>query len=152
MVDRKSLLFNSFMNTLRGGALDAQMAFLSGSKPFLQARSKGVCHPLHAVVSNVPLLNPMGVSPWDVARWHSPDNVNPYDIFTLGDILSMMKFHNSVVKPLAPRSADRALQNPALLPGAHAFSAPLTETEETQIYRALYRYQACANFLALGGE
>lgn len=61
----------------------------------------------------------------------------------------MIKLHNSVVNPLVQHFADWALQNLSQLPGAQPYSQPLSQTEETRISRALYRYQICCNLFDL---
>jgi hypothetical protein len=143
--DRKTLIFKSFMNMLSGAALDAQMAYQSGTKDYLHARTKeSVAEFLQSYFHyrfSTPWSSPHGMSSDGTA----PDNLRPNDTFTMDEVLSMIRFHQSVVKPLAQHFADWALQNLAQSPRVLAFSQPLTETEETRIFRALYRYQICAN-------
>jgi hypothetical protein len=144
-MDRKSLLFNSFMQDLGGAAHDAQMAYHSCTKDYLHARSKeSVAQFLRSYLkyrSSTPWSSPHGMS----SDGTTSDNRRPSTIFTLDDVHSMIKFHNSVVEPLARHFANWALQNFSEFPGTHACFDPLTHTEQSHIFRALYRFQICAN-------
>jgi hypothetical protein len=57
----------------------------------------------------------------------------------------MVNFHISVIEPLVQHCSDWAIQNLVQSPGARAYAQPLSGTEKTRIFRALYRYQICCN-------
>lgn len=61
----------------------------------------------------------------------------------------MVTFHTSVMESPVQHLSDWALQNLVQLPGARAFSQPLSEIEKTPVSRALYRYQICCNLFGL---
>ncbi|KAJ5381999.1 uncharacterized protein N7496_004427 [Penicillium cataractarum] len=144
-MNRKTLLFQSFMNMLGGAALDAQMAYHSGTHDYLRARNKdSVAQFLRTYLkyrSSTTWTSPHGMS----ADGTAPDNLRPIDTFTLDEILPMITFHKTVVKPLLGHFAHWALENLAQTPGARRCFELLTQTEKARIYRALYRYQICAN-------
>jgi hypothetical protein len=144
-MDRKSLLFKSFMNTLSGAALDAQMAFHSSTKAFLDSRSPETVDQFLRSYATYRSSSPWHLAHATSADGRASDNHRLNDTFTVDEVTSMVTFHTSVIEPLMQHFSDWTLQNLVKLPGARAFSQPLSETEKTRVSRALYRYQICCN-------
>ena len=71
---------------------------------------------------------------------------------TVPEICDMVKFYLSVVKPLARHYTSWALDNLARKTNEPWRHTPLSDTEETRLMRALYRFQLCCNVFGISSH
>ena len=72
--------------------------------------------------------------------------------FTEQEIIDIVIFYFSVVKPLARICTNWAIGNLALETNSKQDDEPFSKTEETRLLRALYRFQLCCNLFGVNHE
>lgn len=135
LLDRRHLLCRCLEVTLRSVTVDACAVYQSSSIEFSDARtSESVSQFLKS---------------YQDRRSGSQYSVIS-DTLTVDDIVRIVAFHSSIIKPLVRHYTAWALDNLSKEAGDPQNHESLSITEETRLMRALYRFQLCCNLFGVG--
>lgn len=136
-LDRKYVLSRLLEGVLRSVTIDACAVYQTGSAEFLDKFTQ----------EKVPLF---------LESYQAMRSLSQYSIlaekFTENDVVSMVAFYGSIIKPLTRRYTHWALAN--LVESSETkyeeSHEPLSKTEEIRLLRGLYRFQLCCNLFSAG--
>ncbi|KAL2827856.1 hypothetical protein BJY01DRAFT_228924 [Aspergillus pseudoustus] len=130
LLDRWHILCDSLKLTLGSVFVDAYTAFKCGQVDFLKTRSSESVTRILEGFAERRLFEPVGSS-------------RP---LAIDEIVGMLSFHRSIIIPVARRYTTWALDN-LLKESASPQTShePLSRSEETRVFRALYRLQLFCN-------
>lgn len=133
LLDRRLLLSESIENELQSVTVDAMFVYRSTIE-FSKTRSW----------KNVALL----IESYRNHRKDEPQSARRIKDAPIDEILSLVTFHNSIIKPMARHLTGWLLANLAKItesPGLHRQSQ-LSRSEELRVFRGLYRFQLACFF------
>ncbi|KAJ9202201.1 hypothetical protein DTO164E3_3130 [Paecilomyces variotii] len=135
LLDRRHLLCRCLEVTLRSVTVDACAVYQSSSIEFSDARTSE------------------SVSQF-LKSYQDRRSGSQYSIIsaklTVDDVVRIVAFHSSIIKPLARHYTAWALDNLSKEVGDPQNHESLSITEETRLMRALYRFQLCCNLFGVG--
>lgn len=133
LLDRRYLLCKCLETTLRSITVDACAVYQSGLASFSDTYTKEKVTQF-------------------LKSYHHRRSSAQYSIFTENlaedEVIGIVAFHSSIVKPLAQHYTSWALANLANETDLQSHE-PLSKTEETRVVRALYRFQLCCNLFGV---
>jgi len=126
--NRKSLLRECLETTLHSVVVDARFAYKTGLAGFLDKRS----------VQNVTQM---------VKDYQDQRHSSSYSAES--EIIDIVMFYFSVIKPLTRRYTEWTLSNLAQETNSKQIYGPLSRTEGTRVLRAFYRFQLFCNLFGV---
>jgi hypothetical protein len=137
LVDRKLLLHTCLESTLGSVTIDACAAFRTGSVEFANERT------VQTVTEFIQFYQ----------HRRSLTNISVQtEKFTKQEIVEIVTFYFSIIKPLAQICTNWAIGKLALETKSKQDGEPLSKPEETRLLRALYRFQLCCNLFGVNHE
>lgn len=135
LLDHRHLLGKCLESTLRTVTVDVCAVYQSGSVEFSEARTnERVTQFLRS---------------YQDRRSRSQHSILD-DTFTIDDVIRMVAFHSSIIKPLERHYTSWAFDNLSKEGGDPRSHESLSATEEKRLMRALYRFQLCCNLFGVG--
>ncbi|KAK3935654.1 hypothetical protein QBC46DRAFT_396979 [Diplogelasinospora grovesii] len=135
ILDRRFLLCKCLETTLRNVTVDAFSVYQSGLSGFLNTRT-------NEKVTQF------------LKSYQHRRSLAQYSILTESltedEVVGVVAFHSSIIKPLTRYYTSWALANLANETKDLQSHEPLSKAEETRLMRALYRFQLCCNLFGVG--